>query len=94
MPVDWEALERDLDGAIDKAASTTDEALVDRISSLTRMTEAEVGALFPDPAERAELVRLMRIVKSADDQNAKVNEIFSNSQRFGKIVVRLLDRFV
>ena len=94
MPVNWEQLENDIDSIIDDAAGRTDEELLSRISSLTRMTDEEVIELFPEPADLKTLTKLMAIVKGAEEQNTKINNIVNNAEEFGGVVLTLLNKFV
>ncbi len=94
MPIDWNSFDTYLDDAINDSVSETDDILAGKISSLTRMTDAEIQELFPVPADAQKLVNLMQIVKSADDQNTKINKIVDNSKEFAGIIVKLLDKFV
>ncbi|MBW1676082.1 MAG: hypothetical protein JRJ79_05640 [Deltaproteobacteria bacterium] len=90
MPIDWDAI----DSALDEAKEETDEALATRISSLTKMTDAEVQELFPSLDEKKKLAELMRIVNSATAENEKVNRLADNIETVGSAVIRLLVRFV
>lgn len=92
MPLDFSAI--DIDQIIDETADNTDAALAGRISSLTRMTDAEVQELFPTAGDAKKLVELMQIVKSAEDRNIKINRITEDSEKFAGIVLTLLDKFV
>ena len=93
MPVDWDAFDLEIDSIIDEAADATDARLASRISSITRMTDDEVQELFPDPADVKKLTELMKIVKSAENRNTKVNNIVANAEKFGGIVLSLLEKF-
>lgn len=90
MPIDWDAI----DSALDEAKEESDEALATRISSLTKMTDAEVQELFPSLDEKKKLAELMRIVNSATAENEKVNRLADNIETVGSAVIRLLVRFV
>lgn len=94
MPINWDDFDDDLDIAIDTSVDETDAILAGRISSLTRMNDAEIKELFPTPADVEKLKSLMQIVKSADDQNTKIMKIVENSQQFAGIIIKLLDKFV
>lgn len=94
MPINWDEFDNEIDSIIDKAAGATDQRLASRISSITRMTDDEVQELFPDPADVKNLAELMKIVKSSEDRNIKINQIVSNSEEFGGIVLSLLQKFV
>lgn len=94
MPLDWDLFENDLSSAIDASEKKTDEKLSNRISSISRLTDEEVSELFPEPADLAKLTKLMRIVKSADDHNSKVNQIVDNTEEFAGIIVKLFEKFL
>ncbi len=94
MPIDWDNFETDLNDAIDDSVTITDAKLAAKVSSVTRMTDEEISEFFPVPADLQRLTKLMKIVKSAEDQNTKVNKIVENTEEFADIIVTLLDKFV
>ena len=93
MPVNWDKFDSEIDSIIEGSAGATDERLASRISSITRMTDDEVQELFPDPADVKKLKDLMKIVKSSEGRNNKINRIVSNAEQFGGIVLSLLQKF-
>jgi len=93
MPVNWDEFDNEIDDIIDSSAKATDEKLASKISSITRMTDDEVKELFPDPADVKKLTALLKIVKSADDRNTKINKIVNNAEQFGGIVLSLVGKF-
>jgi len=93
MLIEWEEFDSEVDAIIESSADKTDEKLASKISSITRMTDDEVQELFPDPADVKKLTELMKIVKSSEERNTKVNNIVSNAEKFGGIVLTLLDKF-
>ena len=94
MPIDWNKFDSELDDAMENATDKTDDNLASRISSLTRMTDEEIKELFPTPADVKNLAELMKIVKSAEERNNKINQIVSNAEKLGGTVLTLLDKFV
>jgi hypothetical protein len=94
MPVNWDEFEKKIDSIIEKSAKATDERLASEISSLTRMTDDEVLELFPDSVDIKKLAKLMKIVKSAQKRNIKIEKIVSNAEEFGGIILTLLGKFV
>ena len=84
----------DLDKIMEEAKEKTDNKLASEISSVSRLTDAEVKKLFPDKASAAAFIELMTIVKSSDDRNKKVNRILDNGKKFGGIVLDLLGKLV
>jgi hypothetical protein len=92
MPIDWDALEKDVDKAVKKAADKTDEQLANKISSITRFTDDEIQKWFPDPADAKKLFDLMKVVNSAESRNRKIANIVNNAEKFGGIVLTLLSK--
>jgi len=93
MPIDWEEFDSELDSIIESAAEKTDQKLASKISSITHMTDDEVKELFPEPVDVKKLAELMKVVKSAEDRNTKINNIVSNAEKFGGIILTLLAKF-
>ena len=94
MPINWDEFDNEIDEIIEQSANETDEQLASKVSSLTRMTDDEVKELFPNPADAKKLVKLMKIVKSSEDRNIKINKIVSNSEEFSGVVLTLLTKLV
>lgn len=92
MPVNWEDFDSEIDSIIEASADATDDQLASRISSITRMTDEEIKELFPNPADVKKLAKLMKIVKSSEDRNNKIDRIVSNAEEFGGIVLSLLQK--
>lgn len=92
MSINWNNV--DVEGAMKRAGDRTDEKLASQVSSLTRLTDQEVLELFPEPADVKKLQELMKVVKSAEERNSKINRIVSNAEEFGGIVLTLLDKVV
>ena len=93
MPINWDELESNIDDVIDSAAERTDDRLASKISSITRMTDEEIQELFPKPTDVKKLTRLMKIVKSAEERNNKINKIIDNVEEFGGVVLTILTKF-
>jgi len=93
MPINWEELDGAIDVALGESAQITDTRLAARISSITRMTDDEVQDLFPDPADLKRLSELMKVVKSAENRNTKVNHLVKNAEELSGVVLTLLEKF-
>jgi len=93
MPVDWDKFDNEIDAIIENSAEKTDAQLASKVSNITRMTDDEVQELFPKAADAKKVTELMKIVRSADDRNKKVNMIVSNAEDFGGVVLTLLEKF-
>ncbi|SFE22639.1 hypothetical protein [Nitrosomonas sp. Nm166] len=94
MAIDWDKFQGELDKLIDEAGDKTDEKLAGKISTITHLTDEEVKRLFPDPADVKKLAELMEIVKREGDRNNKINQIVTNAEEFGGIILTLMSKFV
>ena len=92
MPINWEEFDVSLDKAITESVDTVDAKLASHISSITRLTDEEVNELFPEPADLKKLAKLLKIVKSAETRNNKVNSIINNTEEFAGVVLTLLTK--
>lgn len=93
MPIDWDKAEGEVDAALEAAKQRTNDKLAGTISSLTRLTDSEIKKLFPTPADVEQLVTLMKVVRSADDRNKKINQIVKNVNGMAGAILTLVDRF-
>ena len=93
MPIDWEDLDGAIDSALEESSAVTDARLATRISSITRMTDDEVETLFPDPADVKRLSELMKVVKSAEKRNTKVNHLVAKTEELSGVILTLLEKF-
>lgn len=92
MPINWEEFDENLNQAITESAHAVDIKLASHISSITRLTDDEINELFPEPADLKKLANLLKIVKSAENRNNKVNAIIDNSEEFAGVVLTLLTK--
>jgi hypothetical protein len=92
MPINWEEFDENVDQAITESVDAVDTKLASQISSITRLTDDEINELFPEPADLKKLAELLKIVKSAETRNNKVNSIVSNSEEFAGVVLTLLTK--
>lgn len=93
MTIDWDKFDKELKDVINAAADKTDERLAGRVSSITRLTDDEIIDLFPEPSDVKKLSELMKIVKSAGERNAKLNQLVTNIEDFSGIILTLLGKF-
>lgn len=91
---DLKNLEDCLDDIINEASSNADDKLAGKISSLTRLTEAQIRDFFPEPSDIKKLAELMTIVKGSEDKNTKIQNLLKNSEKFGSILITLLSRCI
>ncbi|NMR26509.1 hypothetical protein HH219_13365 [Pseudoalteromonas sp. NEC-BIFX-2020_015] len=93
MTINWDEFDSEIDLIIENSAEATDEKLASSISSITRMTDEEVKELFPSPADVKKLTELMKIVKSSQNRNEKINHIVAKSEELGGVILSLLQKF-
>ncbi len=94
MPINWEEFDESLDQAITESVDAVDTKLASHISSITRLTDDEINELFPEPADLKKLSELLKIVKSAEKRNNKVNSIINNAEEFSDVIFTLVDKLV
>lgn len=90
MPIDWDAFQSTIDAEIEAAATATSTDLASKASSITRLTDEEIAELFPTPADMQMLKNLMEIVKSAEDENVKINRLVSNIEELGGAAIKII----
>ena len=73
-----------------EARENTNRALADEISSLTFLTEEDVGRLLPRKIDKEQFGTLMAIVASGTDDNRKVAALRDNLDDVGVVLVRIL----
>lgn len=90
MELDWD----DVENEVDQASDETDAQLVSNISSLTHMKDEDVQALFPEKADKENLIQLMKIVNQATSENEKKVRLVNNIEQLAGTTVKLLAKFV
>ncbi|MFQ5544082.1 MAG: hypothetical protein ACE5FY_06995 [Nitrospiria bacterium] len=90
MLFDWDTLDKE----IEESALETDQHLISKISSLTRMKDDEIKLLFPKNEDQEKLIKLMQIVEKASKDNEKTVELVNNVNDLAGTIVKLLNRFV
>lgn len=80
----------DFDAILKEAVIMTDSQFASRISSLTRLNDAEINRICPAKADKEALAKLMSIVKGAGDENSKRAELINNIQTFAGVIVKVL----
>lgn len=73
-----------------RAAEATDKQYASELSSLCRLTDAEIKKYFPERADKDALLDLLKVVKAATDENEKLVHLKNNIDRFAGIVVKLV----
>ncbi len=73
-----------------RAAEATDKQYASELSSLCRLKDDEIKRYFPAREDKNALLELLKIVKSATDENEKVVHLKDNIDKFAGIVVKLV----
>ncbi len=94
MAVDWDNLNGNLDSILEDAANKTDAELGEKISSVTKLTQQEIKTMCPEPGDAKKLLELIQIVNSAESKNSKINQIVTNSEKFGKMIIAILSKVI
>lgn len=94
MAINWDNFDETVALAAKDSSAETNQALVSEISSITRLTDKEIQELFPTVSDTKRLGELMKIVKSGESRNDKVNRIVSNSEELGGVILSLLTKLV
>ncbi|MCB4791973.1 MAG: hypothetical protein LHV68_08805 [Elusimicrobia bacterium] len=81
------------DDASKKAAQQTDEELSQEIAKVTNLSPERLNALFPIPADKANLKELMDIVNSATDDNNRLNQLRDKIETCGTVALKLLKAY-
>ena len=76
--------------ALEEAARKTDAELASEISSLTRLKDDEINALFPEKPDKEKLIKLLEIVNAATDENKKILELKKNIENVAGAVVKIV----
>ncbi|MFT6154922.1 MAG: hypothetical protein ACJA0E_000883 [Bermanella sp.] len=92
MPINWDEFDEDLNQAITESAKATDTKLASHISSITKLTDDEINTLFPAPSDIKKLAELLKIVKSSEAQNKKVNSIINNAEKLSGVMLTLINK--
>lgn len=94
MPsIDWDQFSKDAATAATDAGSKTDDQLASSISSVSRLTDAEIKSLFPTKGDAAKAAKLLSIVKGATSQNNKIASLKSHIDDLAGVAVTLLSHF-
>ncbi len=84
----------DFDKILDQAEDLTNRELDAKISSLVRLTDADLRAIFPKQKDKTRLVELMQVVRSAAAENIKEKKIIEGIASYAGTIVKLLSHFV
>lgn len=84
----------DFDQILDNAENLTNAQLNSKISSLTRLTDADIQSLCPVKEDKVALAQLMSIVDGAASENAKKTQLVDNMETFGVVILRILAKVI
>lgn len=77
-----------------KAKKQTDEEFAAQISSLIRLTDAEIKELAPNPPDREKLAHLLAVVKNATKSNEEKAEAIKTVEGLAEIAISLLGKLL
>ena len=77
-----------------RAQELTDEEYKSVISGLDRLTDKDIGKLFPEQANRDKLTELLALVKAGTSANQKVTKLKENAERFSVVIMKLVKFFL
>lgn len=82
------------DDILDQAEELTNKELDSKISSLTRLKDAELAKLFPTKPDKEKLLQLLQIVQGATTENVKRKQLIDNISTVADTVLKLLVKLV
>jgi hypothetical protein len=68
----------------------TNNQLASEISSLTRLTDAQIKSVCPARVDKESLLRLLEIVNSATEENTKIKQLKDNIETLAGTVIKVL----
>ena len=80
---DWKSI-------IEAAAKQTDVELASQISSLSRLTDAEIAKIAPERPDKERLVQLLTIVADATKSNTEKAVAVRNTAGFAELAVSVI----
>ena len=92
MPFEINEFKEKFNSARLHALDKTNNELASEISSVSRLTNEEIMELFPETTDIEKLASLIEIVNSSEEQNTKINQIVSNAEKFGGIILSLVGK--
>jgi len=93
MPINWDTFDQQVDQAIVKSVDKTDGQLADKASAVTNISSEEIKTLFPDPPDVKKFIELMKVLKSSEDENIKLNRIMDEGMGLAKVAFKLLSKY-
>lgn len=82
------------DDALDEAENMTNEQLSNQLSSIIHVDKKKLETLFPSQIDKQKLYSLIKIVRSAADDNKKKQEILSNIGDYAGMILNLAKMFI
>ena len=82
------------DDALDEAENMTNEQLSNQLSAIVHVDKKKLEALFPSKLDKQKLFGLIKIVRSASDDNKKKAEIISSIGDYAGMILNLAKMFI
>ena len=67
----------------------TNVELESKILAIVKISKADLDSYFPAPIDKQQLFELMKIVRSAADDNKKKQEIISKIGDFANVIIKI-----
>jgi hypothetical protein len=80
--------------AAERAAEKTNIEYASKISNLTRLTDKEIGKLFPARTDKNRLMELLAIVNDSTNKNQKIIKLKKNIDTLAPVVLKLVKHLV
>lgn len=80
------------DDILNEAEDLTLKELNSKISSLTRLKDAEINSLFPKKPDKEKLIQLMQIVQGAVSENTKRKQLIDNIEALAGTVIKVVGK--
>lgn len=79
----------EFDKILDEAEQKTNEQLKDKIAALTKLSAEDLQKIAPTVADKAVLLKLMEVVRSAASDNDKKAAILANIEMYAGIILNI-----
>ena len=78
----------------ERVREETNKKLEEEMARISRLTEADLSRLVPTKADKEAYAELMAIVRSRTAELEKAAALQQNIEKFGKVIVRVLNAVI
>ena len=75
---------------LSESAKRTNSKLASKISSFTRLKDAEINRIAPKPIDKKHLNELLQVVNEATTENKKIAKLKTNFDKFSGTIIKLI----